>query len=109
MVDPLREYPHVDLPFTRWCHMAADSGFEELHAFAERLGIPRRAFERDHYDLPPHARERAVAAGRRGGLHARAARAHGGAARRPDPRPPGRMIGPCPTASTSPTPTRPTR
>jgi hypothetical protein len=63
MVDPLREYPHVDLPFKRWCHMAADSGFEELHAFAERLGIPRRAFERDHYDLPPHARERAVAAG----------------------------------------------
>ena len=23
-----------------------------MHAFAEALGVPRRAFERDHYDLP---------------------------------------------------------
>jgi hypothetical protein len=63
MVDPLREYPDTGLPFSHWCHMAADSGFEELHAFAAELRIPRRAFQRDHYDLPPHVRERAVAAG----------------------------------------------
>ena len=63
MVDPLREYPDTGLPFTHWCHMAADSGFDELHAFAAVLGIPRRAFQRDHYDLPPHGRSRAVAAG----------------------------------------------
>ena len=63
MVDPLREYPDVGLPFARWCHMAADSGFEELHAFAAALGIPRRAFQRDHYDVPAHVRPRAVAAG----------------------------------------------
>ena len=62
MVDPLREYPEAGLPFRHWCHMAADS-FEELHAFAAALSIPRRAFQRDHYDLPPHVRERAVAAG----------------------------------------------
>ena len=63
MVDPLREYPDTGLPWSHWCHMAADSGFDELHAFAAGVGIPRRAFQRDHYDLPPHARERAVAAG----------------------------------------------
>jgi hypothetical protein len=63
MVDPLREYPDAGLPFTRWCHMAADGGFEELHAFAAILGIPRRAFQRDHYDLPAHVRSRAVEAG----------------------------------------------
>jgi hypothetical protein len=45
--------------------MATDSGFEELHAFAAALGIPRRAFQGDHYDLPAHVRERAVAAGAR--------------------------------------------
>jgi hypothetical protein len=63
MVDELREYPDVDLPFTRWCHMAGDAGFEELHAFAARLGIPRHRFQGDHYDLPPHFRVRAVALG----------------------------------------------
>jgi hypothetical protein len=62
-VDPLREYPHVRLPVTRWCHLATDGPFEELHAFAERLGIPRRRFQGDHYDLPPWGRERAVALG----------------------------------------------
>jgi len=63
MVDPLREYPDTGLPFTRWCHMAADGSFDELHAFAARLGIPRRFFQGDHYDLPPHLRERAVELG----------------------------------------------
>ena len=41
--------------------MARDAGFEELHRFAERLGIPRTRFQGDHYDLPPRLRERAVA------------------------------------------------
>lgn len=63
MVDKLHEYPDVNLPFKHWCHMASDAGFEELHAFAERLGIPRRRFQGDHYDLPPYLRERAVALG----------------------------------------------
>jgi len=62
MVDPLRHYPDTGLPFDRWCHMTAED-FGELHAFADRLGIPRRFFQGDHYDLPPHARERAVALG----------------------------------------------
>jgi hypothetical protein len=63
MVDPLREYPDVRLPFEHWCHMAGDAGFEELHAFAARLGIPRHRFQGDHYDLPPHLRARAVELG----------------------------------------------
>src|SRR4051794_18800457 len=62
MVDPLREYPDAGLPWRHWCHMAAEA-FEELHAFAAALGVPRRAFQRDHYDLPPHARAAALAAG----------------------------------------------
>jgi hypothetical protein len=35
-----------------WSHLVSDVSFTELHAFAELLGVPRRAFERDHYDLP---------------------------------------------------------
>jgi hypothetical protein len=63
LVDELREYPHTPLPFSHWCHMVSDVSFEELHAFAERLGIPRRRFQGDHYDLPPHLRARAVTLG----------------------------------------------
>ena len=55
MVDELREYPHVRLPFKHWCHLVSDGGFEELHAFAAQLGIPRHRFQGDHYDLPPGA------------------------------------------------------
>jgi hypothetical protein len=62
MVDELRHYPDTGLPFDRWCHMSAET-FDELHAFAGRLGIPRRFFQGDHYDLPPRLRERAVALG----------------------------------------------
>jgi hypothetical protein len=63
LVDPLREYPDAGLPWTRWCHMVSDDGFDELHAFAARLGIPRRRFQGDHYDLHPALRDRAVALG----------------------------------------------
>ena len=64
-VDELREYAHTALPFRHWCHLASDSSFEELHAFAARLGIPRHRFQGDHYDLPPHLRAKAVALGAR--------------------------------------------
>jgi hypothetical protein len=63
LVDPLREYPDAGLRWTHWCHMVSDVDFAELHAFAARLGIPRRGFQGDHYDLPPHVRERALALG----------------------------------------------
>jgi Protein of unknown function (DUF4031) len=35
-----------------WSHLVSDVSYAELHAFAEMLGAPRRAFERDHYDVP---------------------------------------------------------
>jgi hypothetical protein len=63
LVDPLRTYPDTGLPFSRWCHAVSDDSFEELHAFAERLGIPRRFFQGDHYDLPAHLRARALELG----------------------------------------------
>jgi len=63
LVDPLREYPDACLPVHLWCHMVSDAGFDELHAFAQRLGIPRRRFQGDHYDLHTGLRARAVALG----------------------------------------------
>ena len=60
LVDELREYPHSKLPFRHWCHLVSDDGFDELHAFAAGLGIPRHRFQGDHYDLPAHLRELAV-------------------------------------------------
>ena len=60
LVDPLRRYDHVRLSIKDWCHMAVDGPFEELHAFAAALGIPRHRFQGDHYDLPPWLRHRAV-------------------------------------------------
>lgn len=37
---------------TRFAHLVSDTSLEELHRFAQHLGLPRRAFHRDHYDLP---------------------------------------------------------
>jgi hypothetical protein len=63
LIDPLREYPDAGLPVTHWCHMVSDADFDELHAFAGQLGIPRRRFQGDHYDLHSALRARAVALG----------------------------------------------
>ena len=63
LVDPIHHYPHVQLAVSDWCHMAVDGEFEELHAFAASLGIPRSRFQGDHYDLPPWIRARAVVLG----------------------------------------------
>ena len=37
---------------TMWGHLVSDSSLEELHAFARAAGIPERAFDLDHYDVP---------------------------------------------------------
>lgn len=37
---------------TLWAHIVSDTSLEELHAFAEAAGIPRRGFDLDHYDVP---------------------------------------------------------
>lgn len=46
-----------------WSHLVSDVSYDELHRFAEGLGVPRRAFERDHYDIPSHRYADVVAAG----------------------------------------------
>ncbi len=43
-----------------WSHLISDVAYAELHAFAESLGAPRRAFERDHYDVPQERFQAAV-------------------------------------------------
>ncbi|MEV6947506.1 DUF4031 domain-containing protein [Streptomyces sp. NPDC051172] len=48
-----------------WSHLISDVSYEELHVFAEKLGVPPRAFERDHYDIPSHRYADVVAAGAR--------------------------------------------
>jgi hypothetical protein len=47
----------------KWCHMVSDTSLDELHSFAEGLGIPRRGFQGDHYDIPEELRPDAVRAG----------------------------------------------
>ena len=46
-----------------WSHLISDTSYDELHTFAEDLGIPRRAFERDHYDVIAERFDSAVRAG----------------------------------------------
>ncbi|SBV37925.1 conserved hypothetical protein [uncultured Stenotrophomonas sp.] len=52
----------------RWAHLMADT-LPELHALAQQLGIPRRAFQNRpsgaHYDVPAPLREQAIALGAR--------------------------------------------
>ena len=59
LVDECR-WSHRD---RRWCHLVSDASLDELHAFAARLGIPRRGFHGDHYDLPDDYRTHALALG----------------------------------------------
>jgi hypothetical protein len=47
----------------RFAHLVSDESYDELHAFAARLGLPSRAFHNDHYDIPADCREEAVALG----------------------------------------------
>ena len=46
-----------------WSHVVSDTDLDELHAFAERVGMPRRAFHGDHYDAPAEFYDELVAAG----------------------------------------------
>ncbi|WP_442544583.1 DUF4031 domain-containing protein [Arthrobacter sp. KN11-1C] len=48
---------YVDPPLwpahgTVFSHLVSDTSLEELHAFAQAAGIPERAFDGDHYDVP---------------------------------------------------------
>ncbi len=46
-----------------WAHLISDTSYEELHAFAAWLDIPRRGFQGDHYDVPSALRELAITRG----------------------------------------------
>ena len=48
---------------TLFSHLISDTSLAELHAFAEAAGIPDRAFDGDHYDVPERRYESLVAAG----------------------------------------------
>ncbi|GAB2469632.1 DUF4031 domain-containing protein [Jatrophihabitans fulvus] len=67
-VDTVRSYPEAGLRFRDYCHLLADTR-EELHAFAELVGMPRVAFQdhpwRWHYDLPAVLRPAALDHGAR--------------------------------------------
>lgn len=59
LIDP----PLVPAHGRLWSHVASDCSYDELHAFARRLGFPERGFDRDHYDVPEEAYDEVVAAG----------------------------------------------
>jgi hypothetical protein len=46
-----------------WSHLVSDVSYAELHDFAAGLGLPPRAFDRDHYDVIAERYDSAVAAG----------------------------------------------
>jgi hypothetical protein len=46
-----------------WSHLVSDVSYEELHEFAAGVGLPPRAFERDHYDVISERYEAVVRAG----------------------------------------------
>lgn len=71
-VDSIKEYPAAmcrGLPGRQWCHLISDESVEELHTFAQRIGM-RRSWAQlppkassPHYDLTPTRRMAAIAAG----------------------------------------------
>jgi hypothetical protein len=46
-----------------WAHLVSDECYDELHEFATRLDVPRRAFQGDHYDVPAEVRDLAIELG----------------------------------------------
>jgi muramoyltetrapeptide carboxypeptidase len=58
-IDP----PHAAGHGRLWSHVASDTSYDELHRFAQQLGIPQRGFDRDHYDVPAERYESVVAMG----------------------------------------------
>jgi hypothetical protein len=48
-----------------WCHMISDTSVSELKEFAQKMGIPERGFQGDHFDLPEHMRSIAIEHGAR--------------------------------------------
>ncbi|MEP6816427.1 MAG: DUF4031 domain-containing protein, partial [Marmoricola sp.] len=59
LIDP----PNAAARGRLWSHLASDTSYDELHAFARALEIPERGFDRDHYDVPEEWYDVMLAAG----------------------------------------------
>ncbi|MHB1064392.1 MAG: DUF4031 domain-containing protein [Georgenia sp.] len=59
LIDPARWPAHG----TTWAHLVSDASLTELHAFAAANGLPSRAFDLDHYDVPADRVDGLVAVG----------------------------------------------
>ena len=76
-VDAPKYYGYTPLRYKWWSHLWSDTSLEELHAFAERLGLKRewfqckvgpqateeQKFRRAHYDVVPTKRKKALSFG----------------------------------------------
>lgn len=83
LIDPPRAEGHGRV----WSHLASDASYDELHAFARRIGIPERGFDGDHYDVPSEWYDDVVAAGATPvASRDLVARLHRAGLRRPKPR-----------------------
>lgn len=59
----LIDAPHWQAHGTSWAHLISDSSLAELHDFAGHVGLPRRSFDLDHYDVPAARIIELIAAG----------------------------------------------
>lgn len=63
-VDDMYRYPMGRYGRMRMSHMIADTE-AELHAMAQRIGVARRWYQGDHYDVSMGMREKAISFGAR--------------------------------------------
>jgi len=61
-VDDMFKYPMGEFRRMKMSHMIADTE-EELHAMAAAIGVARRWFQGDHYDISMGRRDMAIARG----------------------------------------------
>jgi hypothetical protein len=63
---PARKQVGPHPPGTEWCHLTTDGSLEELHQFAEKIGMQRAWFQNKrvpHYDLRKSGRDIALQKG----------------------------------------------
>lgn len=61
-VDDMFKYPMGNFRRMKMSHMMADT-YYELHAMADAIGLSRKWFQGDHYDVSMTLRAKAVAMG----------------------------------------------
>jgi len=61
-VDDMYKYPMGQFGRMKMSHMVADTE-EELHAMADKLGLARKWYQGDHYDVSLGVRYRAISLG----------------------------------------------